>query len=98
MSVIQYAVLCGDKIVLTADAGRDGLTEAAAYAPNVGLFLPGVNCFQAPHHGGRRNVSTAILDQWLGWRLPAMLPNGQHRFISMISSAKEDPDHPRKAV
>jgi hypothetical protein len=23
MSVIQYAVLCGDKIVLTGDAGRD---------------------------------------------------------------------------
>ncbi len=34
MSVIQYAVLCGDKIVLTGDAGRDALTEAANYAPN----------------------------------------------------------------
>ena len=34
MSVIQYAVLCGDKILLTGDAGRDGMTEAADYAPN----------------------------------------------------------------
>jgi beta-lactamase superfamily II metal-dependent hydrolase len=98
MSVIQYGVLCGDKIVLTGDAGRDGLTEAATFAPKAGLVLPGVDCFQAPHHGGRRNVSTALLDQWLGQRLPVMLPEGQRRFIAMISSAKEDTDHPRKAV
>jgi hypothetical protein len=98
MSVIQYAVLCGDKIVLTGDAGRDGMTEAANYAPNVGLFLPGLDKFQVPHHGGRRNLSTEVLDRWLGPRLPQMVPNGQERFTAMISTAKEDPDHPRKAV
>ena len=47
MSVIQFARLCDEAIVLTADAGRDGLAEAADYAPYVGLALPGgVNRFQ----------------------------------------------------
>jgi hypothetical protein len=84
--------------VLTGDAGRDGLTEAANYAPQAGLILPGVDKFQAPHHGGRRNLSSEILDRWLGSRLPQMPPEGQTLFTAMISSAKEDPDHPRKAV
>jgi beta-lactamase superfamily II metal-dependent hydrolase len=97
MSVIQYAALCGDKIVLTGDAGRDGLTEAANYAPTIGLALP-VNKFQAPHHGGRHNLSTEVLDRWVGPRLPQILPKGQEKFTAVISSAKEDTAHPRKAV
>jgi beta-lactamase superfamily II metal-dependent hydrolase len=97
MSVIQYAGLCGDRVVLTGDAGRDGLTEAADFAQKLGLSLP-VNKFQAPHHGGRRNVSTEILDRWLGPRLPQILPEGHEIFTAAISSAKEDPDHPRNAV
>ena len=39
MSVVQYANLCDRKILLTADAGRGALTEAADYAPSVGLTL-----------------------------------------------------------
>lgn len=98
MSVIQYAELCGDKILLTADAGRSALTEAAIYAPSIGLMLPGIDRFQVPHHGGRRNVSTALLDHWLGPRLNQKLPQGSEKFIAIISSAKEDTDHPRKSV
>ena len=70
MSVIQYAALCGDRIALTGDAGRDGMTEAADYAALVGLALP-VNRFQAPHHGGRRNLSSEVLDRWVGPRTRA---------------------------
>lgn len=98
MSVVQFASLNGDTIVLTGDAGRGAMTEAADYAPYAGLQLPGVRKFQAPHHGGRRNLSTQILDRWLGPRLARMLPEGQETFTAMISSAKEDADHPRKAV
>jgi hypothetical protein len=98
MSVIQYAELSGHTIVLTGDAGRGALAEAADYAPTAGLILPGVTKFQVPHHGGRRNVSTELLDRWLGPRLPRMLPAGSETFTAMISSAKEDPEHPRKAV
>jgi beta-lactamase superfamily II metal-dependent hydrolase len=98
MSVVQYASLCGEKILLTADTGRAGLTEAADYAPYVGLALPGINRFQVPHHGSRRNVSTEVLDRWLGPRLNAKLADGQGNFTAIISSAKADEDHPRKAV
>ncbi len=98
MSVVQYAVLNGNGIVLTGDAGRGAMTEAADYAPQAGLQLPGVYHFQVPHHGGRRNLSTEILDRWLGPRLLQMLPAGSETFTALISSAKEDTDHPRKAV
>jgi beta-lactamase superfamily II metal-dependent hydrolase len=95
---VQCAFLNGHSIVLTGDAGRTAMTKAADFAPNVGLFLPGVTRFQAPHHGGRRNVSSALLDRWLGPVLPYKLPEGTERFTAMISSAKEDEDHPRNAV
>lgn len=97
MSVIQYATLCGDRILLTGDAGRDGLTEAVHYAVNNGLSVP-VNMFQTPHHGGRHNLSSELLDFWVGPRLAQMVPDGQEKFYAVISSAKEDTAHPRKAV
>lgn len=98
MSVIQYANLCGKRILLTGDAGRTALAEAADFAPSVGLQLPGIDRFQVPHHGSRRNVSTELLDRWLGQRLPFQLTAGQEGFSAYISSAKEDEAHPRKAV
>ncbi len=98
MSVVQYANLCGLRILLTADAGRAALTEAANYAPYVGLSLPGIDRFQMPHHGSRRNVSTEILDRWLGPRLAQKPQPGRELFTAVTSSAKKDEDHPRKAV
>ncbi len=99
MSVVQFFRLCGEAIVLTADTGRDGLAEAADYAPYVGLALPGgVNRFQIPHHGGRHNVSTEILDRWFGECLAEPLPDGQHAFTAVVSAAQDDEDHPRKVV
>jgi hypothetical protein len=98
MSVIQYANLCGKRILLTGDAGRAALAEAADFAPYAGLQLPGIDRFQVPHHGSRRNVSTELLDQWLGPRLPSELASGQETFSAYISSAKEDEAHPRRAV
>ena len=98
MGVVQCATLCGESILLTADAGRAALAEAADYAPNVGLVLPGISRFQVPHHGSRRNVSTELLDRWLGPRMKSQLPTGQEPFSAIVSAAKDDDDHPRKAV
>jgi beta-lactamase superfamily II metal-dependent hydrolase len=98
MSVIQYANLCGQKILLTADAGRSGLKEAADFAPYVGLSLPGIDRFQVPHHGGRRNVSTELLDRWLGPRHRERPAPNSEKFTAVISAAKKDDDHPRRAV
>ena len=98
MSVVQYANLCDKRILLTADAGRGALTEAADYAPSVGLELPGINTFQVPHHGSRRNVSTEILDCLLGERLSEKPEELLNEFKAIISASKDDEDHPRKAV
>lgn len=95
MSVIQYAYLCEKKILLTADAGRGALTEAANYAQRI---LPGIDYFQVPHHGSRRNVSTEIFNRWLGNILAEQLEEGSEIFHAVISASKEDEDHPRKAV
>lgn len=98
MSVVQYANLCGNKILLTADAGRSALEEAADYAPYVGLNLPGIDRIQVPHHGSRHNVSTELLDRWLGPRLAASPTDGSSNFTAIVSAAKADKDHPRKSV
>lgn len=98
MSVVQYSSLCGEKILLTGDVGRDGLTEAADFAPVIGLELPGIDRFDVPHHGSRRNVSTELLDRWLGPRLPHQLPEGHGRFRAFISANPDDNEHPRRAV
>lgn len=95
MSVVQYAQINGKTIVLTGDAGREALAEAADYAPVVGLTLPGIDMFQVPHHGGRHNVSTELLDRWLGARHDAP---GYSTWAAMCSSAKADEAHPRKSV
>ena len=98
MSVVQYASLCDKKILLTGDVGRDGLSEAADFAPAIGLRLPGIDRFDVPHHGSRRNLSTEVLDRWLGPRLLQRLPDGQSSLHALISANPDDKEHPRRAV
>lgn len=95
MSIVQYANICGRRILLTADTGLEGLQEVLDYAPVIGLSLPGIDNFQVPHHGSRRNVSTKILDDLLGLRSP--YPSNE-KFLAVVSSAKADEKHPRNAV
>ena len=98
MSVVQYAELNEKKIMLTGDAGREALEEAKNYlVNNLYVPLPGIHYFQVPHHGSRRNVSSELLDQICGDKLHSP-PKGVYKFTAVISSAKEDKDHPRKAV
>lgn len=97
MSVIQYAKFDDVTVLLTGDAGREGLQEFIDYANVVGIPLPGVQRFQIPHHGSRRNVSTEILDAILGERLPEWQADGS-KFTAICSSALEDQHHPKKAV
>ncbi|MGY6125995.1 ComEC/Rec2 family competence protein [Paraburkholderia strydomiana] len=96
MSVVQYAFINKRRILLTGDAGREALAEAADYAPSVGLTLPGVYEFQVPHHGGRHNVDTETLDRWLGPRLASTPTSTSWRAV--CSASKGDDHHPRKVV
>lgn len=95
MSVVQFTNFGGTTFMLTGDAGRAALTEVIEYAPSAGLALPGIQRFQVPHHGSRRNVSSELLDALLG---PKVAESRARTFLGFISSAKADPDHPRKSV
>ena len=95
MSIVQYARLSEQNIVLTGDTGRAGLDEAADYAPMAGLSLPGIDKFQVPHHGSRRNVSSETLDRWLG---PKKGEGSDQTFEAIISASENDKDHPRRVV
>lgn len=96
MSVIQTAVISGKKIMLTGDAGREALQEAIDFAPKIGFSLPGLYFFQVPHHGGRHNVSTEVLDSILGPRFPAVPEHPN--WTAFCSSAKADEHHPKMSV
>ena len=96
MSVVQFASIADHRVLLTGDAGRAGLGEAADYLAAIGVGLPGIDVFQVPHHGSRRNVSTEVLDRLLGPRQWSPVVNTN--LSAVISAAKDDPQHPRKAV
>jgi hypothetical protein len=96
MSVVQTALINNKRILLTGDAGREALQEAIDFAPAAELILPGIHTFQVPHHGGRHNVSTEILDKLLGPRLPQN--PSTYTWNALCSSARADEDHPRKSV
>ena len=97
MSVVQYACLSGDRILLTGDAGRRSLTLGADYlTTHCDVSLPGIDRFQVPHHGSRRNVSTAVLNDWLGSIIHQQ--SNEAKFTAIVSASKEDKDHPKKAV
>ena len=98
MSIVQGTILCGDEIVLTADAGRKALTTAAANAYLAGIVLPGVKRIQIPHHGSRRNVSSEILDAWLGFKSNYQPSPSAFTRTAIVSASLEDKDHPRKSV
>lgn len=95
-SVVQYSEMCGEKILLTGDAGIEALQEAYEYAISMGVQLPGIDRLDVPHHGSRRNLSTDILDKWLGERLSAQ--SNSSTLSAIISANPNDTEHPKKAV
>ncbi|MDE2692292.1 MAG: MBL fold metallo-hydrolase [Acidobacteriota bacterium] len=95
-SVVQFAQTCNWKILLTGDAGVGALTEAYEAALELGKPVTSLNVFQVPHHGSRRNVSSDVLDKWLGAKLPEEAQSPKYRAI--VSANRNDPDHPKKAV
>lgn len=95
-SVVQFAELCGEKILLTGDAGVEALAEAYDYALALGITLPGIDRFEVPHHGSRRNLSSEVLDKWLGPKLDQ--ETSSPTYTAIISANRNDEDHPRKAV
>ncbi len=95
-SIVQFAKVCGAKILLTGDAGVRALKEAHHAASSMGMSIDSPDWFQVPHHGSRRNVSTTVLNTWLGQILPWNAPQVGKNAI--ISANPKDTEHPKKAV
>lgn len=92
-------VLYGDfgsnrRVLLTGDAGLNALTWSISHATTHGAILQQFSFVQIPHHGSRRNVGPAVLNQLLG----PIQPQGTKRFTAFVSAPKQDDQHPRKIV
>lgn len=97
MSVVQIASLADETIMLTGDAGVEGLAEACDRLEGMGIELPlSLDVFQVPHHGGRRNLSSDILDRLLGSKLNALASTS--KFTAFVMRNSSDKTHPKKAV
>lgn len=58
----------GVKVLLTGDAGKEGLSKAIKYAHDNNIKLNDCSIIKMPHHGSRKNVNPAIMDAFVGSR------------------------------
>lgn len=95
-SVVLFGDFGNSAVLLTADAGINGLTWAYNYAVETGHELSKLKLIQVPHHGSRNNVSPSILDRLIGPKQP----RGSEREVMMgvVSAPKDDENHPRRVV
>jgi beta-lactamase superfamily II metal-dependent hydrolase len=94
-SVVLYGSFEKGNVLLTGDAGINGLTWAANIADSLGLPLQQFSFVQIPHHGSRRNVGPTILTRLLGNKQQESDPT---RFTTFVSAPKDDEQHPRRIV
>jgi beta-lactamase superfamily II metal-dependent hydrolase len=95
-SVVLYGAFEGDRrVLLTGDAGVNGLTWAANHATASGLQLQRFTFVQIPHHGSRRNVGPTVLNHLLG---PIEPEGTAARYAAFVSAPTDDDTHPRKIV
>lgn len=86
-SMITLFRVDGQSLLFTADAGVPALERAWDYAEQHGLAAS-PDFVQIPHHGSRRNASSAWLDRLLG-------PTGQSEsrvaFVSVVADSEKHP-------
>lgn len=85
-SMVLLFVSDDKKFIFTGDAGKDALNRAIAFAESKKVSLLGIDFFDVPHHGSKRNLGPAILDK--------LLP--KKAFISCPPDG--DPKHPSRKV
>lgn len=95
-SVVLYADLFSNQILLTGDAGVQALTRAYDYAiETLGIYLSSCVFYQVPHHGGRHNVTPKLLNKIIGPILPKDTPANKCAFVCV---SNDSPDHPKRQV
>ncbi|GAC1406708.1 MAG: hypothetical protein NVSMB6_03300 [Burkholderiaceae bacterium] len=90
--MVQYGLLNGKGVLLTADVGPIELAEAADYGAQLGLVRP--EFVQVPHHGSRHNVTPTVLNVWLGPKQP----QGTKMGTAFCSVGSNKDDYPRGQV
>ena len=86
-SIITRLAVEGDVVLFAGDAGVPALTRAWDFAESYGLAQrPRV--VQIPHHGSRRNASSAWLDRLLG---PAGQGPTGAAFVSVVADSAKHP-------
>jgi beta-lactamase superfamily II metal-dependent hydrolase len=86
-SMITLLRLDGKSLLLTADAGVSALERAWALAEANSLAGP-LSFVQIPHHGSRRNASSAWLNRLLG---DPGQPESRAAFVSVVSNSDKHP-------
>jgi beta-lactamase superfamily II metal-dependent hydrolase len=88
-SVVLYANLFSNPILLTGDAGVQSLTRAYNYArKSLDIDISDCVFYQVPHHGGRHNVTPELLNKIIGPILPKDTPANKLAYISSQSPLK----------
>lgn len=94
-SVVLSLAIGGRRLLLTGDAGVHALNEALDYLDETGYSAMPLAFLQAPHHGSRHNLDTALLDRLLG------APGTQFGFQQVeafVSASPEAPKHPSPVI
>jgi beta-lactamase superfamily II metal-dependent hydrolase len=94
-STVLYGRFGATSVLLTADAGVNGLSWSCDFAQKNGMDLSTLDMVQVPHHGSRSNVTPSVLDRLLGQKLPR---GSAEKRQAIVSCPKDDENHPRKMV
>lgn len=94
MSIILYGDMEEEKFLFVGDAGISALNKAVDFMEEEYIDCKKINVYQIPHHGGRRNVSTSLLDRLLGKKVSEGYEDGRIAF----ALAAKNSDHPKKMV
>lgn len=94
MSIILYGDMDEEKFLLVGDAGIRAINNAIEYMKIQDIDCQELDVYQIPHHGGRWNVSTKLLNKLLGGKVDKENEDGRIAF----ASAAKNSDHPKKMV
>lgn len=95
-SVVMRGIIDNSGFLLVGDAGIQGLNKAMDYMESIGEHIQDlISFYQIPHHGGRNNISSSVLDRMLG---KISVEGGGKTYRSAIASVAMGSDHPLKMV
>ena len=95
MSVVLLGAMEEESFLLVGDAGLRALNNANSYATENGISLKDdITIMQIPHHGGRHNVSSSLLNDIIGKPVKEGEKCGKDAFVC----AADKSDHPLQVV